>query len=111
VQAKKEENVRTIILFLFCFFVAGCVTTSRGLGSSYWYEDRLAEIEDSFNKGRLSKAEYLELKSETDRIRQDYLIRNDYYYDPSPYPYPYRFNVYYGYGHQGHRRGHHYYHH
>jgi hypothetical protein len=52
--------------------IAGCASAYQGVGSEVWYKNRMEEIESSFNKGEVSKAEYLRLKNEADAIRAGY---------------------------------------
>lgn len=52
----------------------GCSTTSnvKTSGSKVWYKERMAEIETSYQNKEISKTEYLNLKTETDKVRAIY---------------------------------------
>jgi hypothetical protein len=57
------------VLILVAFM--GCAT-NKDVGSSFWYQNRITEIEASYAKNEITRAEYLRLKNEVDSIRATY---------------------------------------
>ena len=66
---------KMILLILGAALLSACAT--GGVGSEKWYTQRMQEIEASYQKKEITKAEYLSLKSETDKIRFDYTHHSD----------------------------------
>ena len=52
----------------FLLFLLGCAATA-GVGSQRWYDSRMKDIDESYKKGEITRAQSLELKTEADRIR------------------------------------------
>lgn len=66
-----------IAIVMILVMLSGCAAY-QGVGSESWHQVRLQEIEEAYRDGRLNEADYLSLKNETDRIRQDYLLDGVY---------------------------------
>lgn len=103
---------KNFTLFLLLFFLGGCATF-QGVGSSHWYKSRLNEIEMAYQNNEITQAEYLSLKNETDKIREESIRKSHAYYSSyQGYYYPrrhsYRYAHHYGRHHYGHYHG--YYH-
>lgn len=94
---------RKFAFFLFLFFLVGCATY-QGAGSSYWHQTRLKEIETVYQNEEITAAEYLSLKNEADKIREEYGRGGYSYYSYYPYHYSYGYAHHYGHHHHG---GHH----
>jgi len=61
------------IPLLLVLVLTGCATTNASrVGSRPWHEQRLAEIESSYEFGEIDKETYLELKGAADQTRVDY---------------------------------------
>jgi len=84
---------RHLILWILLFFLAGC-TTFNSLGSRYWYKKRLKEIEISYQNKEITETEYLSLKSETEKIRGEYIKEDNRYYCPYHDTYHYGYHGY-----------------
>ena len=69
---------RKITFILLLFFLGGCATF-QGAGSNYWHKNRLKEIETVYQGGKITEAEYLTLKNEADKIREEYAKENRKY--------------------------------
>ncbi len=94
--------MKHMLLILILSFFVGCATTPS-VGSKVWHDERIAEIDRSYDAWEIEEDDYLERKNEADKIRSDYLERRENaYHHYHPY---YGFS--YGYGH-GHYRGGHY---
>ena len=74
--------MRLVVCLLFCLLMGGCVT-SQGVGSKVWHEERLKEIEQSFQNKKITEAEYLSLKNEADKIRTEYVYQRRTYFSYS----------------------------
>lgn len=61
---------KLIYLFIMVITISGCATSS--IGSRGWYNKRIAEIEEAYQKGEITKAEYIQLKNEADNVRAPY---------------------------------------
>lgn len=84
-------------MLLLTAALAGCATTSTGVGSQTWHELRLQEIQQAYDNGDIDTKTYIELKNDTDRTRLEYRqglddrrYRNDRYYGPFYDPFYYR---------------------
>lgn len=55
------------LLLVLSVLVVGCV--SKGVGSRYWHDGRMAEIETAYKENKLTTSEYLQLKTEADQVR------------------------------------------
>lgn len=84
---------------VICLLLCGCASVNT-VGSKSWHYARLDELREARMKGQITTEKYLELKSEADKIRMDYVEASQRYaYDPYYYPYP-RFS--YGFGYYNH---------
>ena len=105
---------KNFVLILFLFFLGGCATF-QGAGSNLWHKDRLKEIETAYQNEAITEAEYLSLKNEADKIREERIVKENrenysyyasyhhgYYY---PYHYGYGYSHYYGHHRYGRRHG------
>lgn len=55
------------LTLIMCLFFVGCATNSPG--TRVWLDSQLAEIEESYSSGEISKAEYLQLKIDANQVR------------------------------------------
>ena len=102
---------RKFAFFFLLIFLGGCAVF-RGVGSSYWHENRLQEIETAYQNEEIREAEYLSLKNEADKIREESISKSYAYYSAhqgyySSHHYGYRYSHRYGRRHYGHYYGHH----
>ena len=102
---------RKFVFFSLLFFLGGC-TVFQGVGSSYWHENRLQEIETAYQNEEITEAEYLSLKNETDKIREESIRKSYAYYSVHQgryysHSYGYRYSHHYGRHHYGHSYGYH----
>jgi len=68
---------------LLCCTLAACATNGPPpIGSGRWHEQRMAEIQQAHDLGEIDKAQYLQLKSETDQIHIGYRKRVRPEYNP-----------------------------
>jgi hypothetical protein len=65
-------KISLLSLGLAFLLLCGCAA-SNAVGSQNWYQTRMQEIETSFTKGEITKADYLRLKNEADSIRASYM--------------------------------------
>jgi len=52
-----------------CLLLVGCASTPPSVGSSDWRDQKMAEIEDAYKNNKLTYAEYMNLKMQTEQIR------------------------------------------
>ena len=89
--------MKTMTMVMVCLFLMGCAT-AQTVGSQYWYKERLNALDAAYEQGEISKEKQLELKNETDQIRNDYIKERKTYYYGQHYGHHYRHHGYhYGY--------------
>lgn len=81
-QTLANVFTRVLAVLAMASLVAACASNGEPKapepGSKKWYEQRTQEIETAKAEGKLTEEEYLKLKSEADRARQEYIdARND----------------------------------
>lgn len=69
--------MKNIILCFLIIAFSGCATY-QGVGSQFWYDQRNSELEEARKNQKISEAEYQESKNQIDKIRVDYLNRDNY---------------------------------
>lgn len=90
---------KKILWALVCCSVAGCATVPH-VGSAAWHGERVVEIEQAYDAWEIDEEEYLQLRTETDAIRSDYLDRLER--RRASYYYGFGYGYGYGYGRYGH---------
>lgn len=93
---------RFSIVVLVAAALAGCATSSTGVGSQTWHGMRMQEIQQAYDDGEIDTKTYIELKNDTDKTRLEYQqglddrrYRSNYYYGPFYDPFHYRYRYRY----------------
>ncbi len=91
--------LKKLFFLIICLFTVGCAALQyKGVGSKYWYQERIQEIELAHDSRDITKEKMLELKVEADRVRQEYIKEEQrHYYHSQHYSYHPRRH----YGHHG----------
>lgn len=63
---------KLVLIVCLCTLTACATTGPPPVGTSSWHDQRLMEIEQSYQLGNISEAEDLQLKNEADQIRGEY---------------------------------------
>ena len=66
-----------ICLLALVMIVSGCITPNYSAGTPAWHGRRLQEIEDAYQDGEITKAEYIHLKNEADQVRATATANSD----------------------------------
>lgn len=75
---EREEMMKNLKWAVFCLFLIGC-TSVNAVGTKSWHHAQLDELREARMKDQITTEKYLELKSEADRIRMDYVEASQRY--------------------------------
>lgn len=99
--------MKKILIVIMCCSLIGCVTASQSVGSKNWYNAQLDELRQAHLNGQISTEKYLELRSDADKLRREYVRDRDRYFERHSSHAYYCPRYGYGYGyHRGPRHRH-----
>ena len=71
--------MRLFPFLIVCIVLTGCATATT-VGSKGWYIEHMEELREARYSGKISTDQYLEFKTEADKIRQEYENESRRYY-------------------------------